>query len=95
MSEAVRDTEYQIKRMEDAIELAYLDSNLDGEHYRMLKNEWSEVKKILHYLEQDGVRNQCRCGKDIPEEQDGVAVQFCSIECKERSNKSLTAQDDK
>ena len=40
---AVRDTEYQIQRMQDCIEYAYIDC----EGYRGLKLEWNEVVKIL------------------------------------------------
>jgi hypothetical protein len=48
--EVVRDTEYQIRRMEDCIEYAYIDCGLNGEGYRGLKLEWNEVVKILRQI---------------------------------------------
>jgi hypothetical protein len=43
----LRDIQYAIKRMEDAIEFAWLDCGLDNVGYRVLVNDWKEVKKIL------------------------------------------------
>ena len=48
--EVLRDTDYQIKRMEDAIEHAYLECDMNGEGYRVIWMEWKEAKKILLQL---------------------------------------------
>jgi hypothetical protein len=49
-NEIVRDTDYQIRRMEDAIELAYIEEGMSAEGRRIIWLEWSEIKKILTNL---------------------------------------------
>ena len=48
--EVLRDTDYQIRRMEDAIELAYIEEGMSAEGRRIIWLEWSEIKKILLQL---------------------------------------------
>lgn len=49
-TEILRDTQYAIKRMEDAIEYAYLDCGMNGEGRRTIWLEWAECKKIMEQL---------------------------------------------
>lgn len=46
----VRDTEYAIKMVENAVEYAYLDCNMSEEGRRVIWKNWAEVKKILENL---------------------------------------------
>lgn len=43
----VRDTDYAIKMVEDAIEYAYLECGMNGDGRRAIWLSWAEAKKIL------------------------------------------------